>query len=117
MTIFGSEVACRTHLLTLVEQAGRSVTGLTINQLSQNVDRMNFEVAGKVCSGEVINELKNRNEAATKAYLIFMRHIITGYITESSTVEERIYSAWYTVFFIRVWKQILLKAMESQDTT
>lgn len=106
----GCEIASRSTLKGLLQQVGKSVSSLTESQVTQNKDRMSYEIASKVCNPRLTKLLKGPKEAATKGYLVMMRHIEIAYIEETTTPEQRIFSAWYAAFFIRIWKNLLVSS-------
>lgn len=109
----GCEVASRSTLKSLIQHSGKSVSLLTLSQVTQNKDRMSYDIASKVCNPRMTELLKGPKEAATKGYLELMRHIEEAYITESTRPEQRIFSAWYAAYFVRMWKNFL--ASSSRD--
>lgn len=105
---FGTAVASRASLITVVRQSGKVLTGITENQLSgYNVDRMDYKIAKRVASESFIELLKAPGEAGTKSYLVFMHHLEVAYISAETSPRMRIYSAWYSAFFVRAWKAFL----------
>ncbi len=70
----GTNIASRSILLELAKRTGKEVLHLTETQLSQNKDRMDYEVASKACDGRVLRELKRPEEEATKLFLLLMQH-------------------------------------------
>lgn len=105
----GNLIASKAILLKLVANSPRAFTGLTAADLDRDKDKMNFGIVEKVCSDKVINCLKNEEERAVKAYLTFIRHIMTAYIENNVEPNVRIHSAWYTAWFSRLWKISILQ--------
>lgn len=103
----GTNFASRSILLELARRTGKEILHLTETQLSQNKDRMDYEVAARACDDRVLRELKRPEEKATKSYLDLMRHMKIAFIIENETPRNRIYSAFYLVFFCRLWKIFL----------
>lgn len=112
---FGRDVASRAVLVSFVQQVGKVISGITLAQLSQNYDRMNYSIAAKLCSKKIIGELKREGERATKEYLVFMHHIQVAYISETSSPAERIYSSWYSAFYVRMWSRFLSQVISKQE--
>lgn len=107
----GTKIASRAKLVALTQQLSRMVIGISENQLTDNKDAMNFDIAEKVCSKRVTDRLNRPEELATKSYLLMMRHVIIAYIDPSTQPEERLFSAWYVAFFCRLWKQYLIQTV------
>lgn len=99
----GCGIASRSILLALVRQPeSKLIVRVSEAQLSDNKDRMNFMIASKVCCPTFTDELKRREEKATKGFLVGIQHIDYAYIDPTTTPEQRIFSGWYTVFFFRL---------------
>lgn len=113
--IIGTGIASRSHLLSLIRHLGKVVTDLSEVQLTQNKDRMSYELARKVCHSKVINELKRPEEKATKVILELMHHIEIAFIEHDTKPEDRIYSAWYLAIFCRMWRSFIKVDMASKD--
>lgn len=100
----GTNFASRSMLLELTRRIGKEIIHITESQLSQNKDRMDYEIASKVCDDRVLHELKRPEEKATKSFLVLMQHIKKAYINQHETPQVRIYSAFYLIFFCRLWR-------------
>lgn len=111
----GTNIASRSILLELARRTGKEVIHLTETQLSQNKDRMDYEIAAKACDDRVLRELKRPEEKATKLFLILMQHIKTAFINHQETVRGRLYSAFYMIFFCRLWKIFLVAGNQHAD--
>lgn len=98
--------------LSLVE---KSVTKTTAAQITQNKDKMCYETASKVCNPAFTKELKGSGEVATRRYLEMLHHLDLAYIETTTSPRERIFSAWFPVFFIRLWKIFLTTSKPSQS--
>lgn len=73
------------------------------------VDKMNFKAAEKLCSNNVINLLeKAPQNQGVVAFLKLIRLIIDSFLDSKIDVTRRIYSIWYCVFFLRIWRQWLI---------
>lgn len=103
----GKAVASRSMVISANKQLGKPITNLTESQLSNNKDRMDHTIAAKLSEPSFTDHLKRPKEQGTRAYLIYISHIKNAYITEASTPNERLYSAWYTAAFVRFWKFFL----------
>lgn len=72
-------------------------------------DRQNFASCDKISSDDVLFELeKVQGSAATRLYLKLIRSTIIAYIAESTSLNERVYHAWFCVFVCRLWWSWLL---------
>lgn len=107
--MMGDVRACRAVLLALLERLGKAATGLTPSDLTENRDAMNYQIAKKVCSQRIIDLLKDEEELATKLYIQLALYTQTSFIEPDTTPEFRIYYAWYVVFFLRIWRQKVMK--------
>ncbi|KAK4887007.1 hypothetical protein RN001_003278 [Aquatica leii] len=66
----------------------------------ESTDKMNFNSIDKLCSENVIVLLKQQPEAnGTRQYLLLVRNILKAYLDKTLNIIERIYSAWYPIFF------------------
>jgi hypothetical protein len=70
-------------------------------------DVMNFDIVQKVTSERVIECLSERHELSTKLYLQLISHVIKAYIDEETLPLDRMYSAFYNLWFFRLWKDYL----------
>lgn len=71
---------------------------------------MNFEAIDRLCSTKVTDLLdKIPKSAATKQFLRTTRFIIDAFLNKEISPEERIYKIWYSIFFMRLWRQWLAK--------
>jgi len=113
---FGSSIASKAVLLALIRQTSKAVLRITEDEISTNKDRMNYDIAEKACHPRVTQELKRPEEQATKEFLFLIQHIINAYIDPSKTIKERFYSAWYLVFFCRMWKLFLECGIKYSDS-
>lgn len=111
----GSSVASRSILLKLLDFVGKPVAGITRAQLSQNMDRMSYDIASKVCSPKLTNELKRPEEQASRGYLEMMYDMQVAYIFEDTKPKERILAAWRSCIFGRLWRSALIG--EKQNKT
>lgn len=114
--IFGKGIASKSILIALTKKVPKMIIGISEHMLTEDKDAMNFGIAEKVCSTRVTDRLKRPEELATRCYLQLMRHIITAYIDPSTSVSDRFFSAWYLVFFCRIWKEYL-KQDDTSDSS
>jgi len=100
----GNYLATPDHLHYLVETVSKDKHLLTSLDL-KGEDKMNYSAGEKMCSLSVINNLKEiANTDGTIAYLNIMRYIILSFLDESTTLSDRVYYMWYSVFFLRIWR-------------
>jgi hypothetical protein len=101
----GMQLATRSCLVSLTKRVHKMFLGIVESDLTQNKDAMNFPIVLKVTNERVITSLSdNDEECATKVYLQFIKHIIDAYIDQTTTPSQRIYAAWFCVWFCRFWK-------------
>lgn len=110
----GTQVASRAVLLSLVESCEKMVVGISVNELTNDKDRMNYLIASKTCSTRICKLMLRKEERATRIYLELNQRIIEAFITPETTPYDRIYGAWYVCFFCRLWKDCLAQQIEKQ---
>ncbi|CAF3915067.1 unnamed protein product [Rotaria magnacalcarata] len=77
--------------------------GLTISDINPK-DRQNYNSCIKLISDDVINLLNDSVDSnGTIVYLTLLKMIIKAYIDKSTSIRERIQSAWCVVFVCRLW--------------
>lgn len=111
----GTNFASRSVLLALTRRTGKEIVQFTEAQLSQNKDRMDYEIASKACDNRVLGELKRPEEKATKAFLVLMQHMIYAFVSPNKTPEVRIYSAFFLIFFCRMWRFFIDAGNQNAD--
>jgi hypothetical protein len=68
-------------------------------------DRQNFSSCIKICSDDVIKNLINiPGSEGTIMYLHLLRSIIIAYIDKETSMIDRMYHAWFSVFVCRWWR-------------
>ena len=108
--IIGNSVACRAHLVILINEKSKAEHGLVISDLAKT-DTMSFHTAEKCSSERVIKALSAAPQnQGTIIYLELMQSLIKAYMLPETLPEERIFNALYSVFFARIWKQSLINA-------
>ncbi|KAJ8668480.1 hypothetical protein QAD02_010143 [Eretmocerus hayati] len=99
------------HLWYLVNRFGKDNHGLTPTILN-NVDKMNFDSARKMCTVRVINLLKKvPGSRGTREYLTLMNLVMHAFLSTKLTPLKRLYCMAYSVFFLRLWRISLSKTM------
>ncbi|CAF2083410.1 unnamed protein product [Rotaria magnacalcarata] len=77
--------------------------GLTISDINPK-DRQNYNSCIKLISDDVINLLNDSVDSnGTIVYLTLLKMIIKAYIDKTTSIRERIQSAWCVVFVCRLW--------------
>lgn len=113
----GNLTASKSILVKLIENSSRCIVKLTATEIigtgTGSTDKMNFKIVEKVVSDVVIDSLTQPEEQGVKAFLVFLRHIMTAYINPDVTLRNRLYSAWWTAFFCRVWKESIAYGHEA----
>lgn len=97
------------YLKNSLARVGRVVIGISEIEIEADKDAMNYDIAAKLCQPRVSDLLKGECEKATSLYLKMMHCLIKAYIDGDSTPSERLFNAWYCVFFCRYWKESLQK--------
>jgi hypothetical protein len=79
-------------------------------------DKQNFASCDKISSDCVLSELeKFPGSSATCLYLKLIRSTIIAYIDKSTTLNERVYHAWFCVFVCRLWWSWLIVKAERES--
>lgn len=93
------------HLKILIANTPKDIHGLTYSDICPD-DRMNYKSLEKVMDDRVLNALQRyiHDSEGTVVYLSICKSITSSYLNEDLTPVERIYSIWYGVFFLRLWK-------------
>lgn len=97
------------HLQQLTETISKDKHLLTMTDLSPD-DKMNFLSAKKICSEKVADLLITIPEnKGTVEFLKMMNNVLTSYLDKNISIQERIYRIWYSVYFLRIWRNFILK--------
>jgi len=90
------------HLKTLLETFSKDKHLLTLSDLVPE-DKMNFRSAEKICAPIVQEMLKHVPQSqGTISFLETMNNILSSFLDKSLTIEDRIYSIWRSVYFLRI---------------
>ncbi|XP_044760486.1 uncharacterized protein LOC123317922 [Coccinella septempunctata] len=104
---FGDFYATAKQLEQLIAEHSKDKHLLTKSDLKLE-DKMNFKAAEKLCSNHVIDLIeRDPQNKGIVAYLKLMRLVIDSFLDPKIDVTHRIYSMWYCVFFLRIWRQWL----------
>jgi len=105
----GNYLATVDHLHYLVKNVSKDKHLLTSLDL-KGEDKMNYSAGEKMCSSRVISQLKQiANTDGTIAYLNIMNYIILSFLNDSTSLSDRVYYMWYSVFFLRLWRAWIKK--------
>ena len=109
----------RISLKILSDMIG-SVNKLKHGLVKSNIyprDKQNFASCEKISRDNVISTLENITDSlAIRLYLRLIRAIITAYIDKDTSIGERLYHAWFSVFICRIWwAWLLVKAEDEPD--
>jgi len=105
----GNYLATVDHLHYLVKNVSKDKHLLTSWDL-KGEDKMNYFAGEKMCSSRVISQLKQiANTDGTIAYLNIMNYIILSFLNDSTSLSDRVYYMWYSVFFLRIWRAWIKK--------
>lgn len=104
------------YLKNLLAREGRVTVGISEADLEANKDAMDYDLAAKLCHPQVTTLLTAECDQGTCLYLGMMEYFIKAYIDEDTPVDERLFNAWYCVFFCRIWKDSLQEAKKPLDS-
>lgn len=72
---------------------------------------MNFEAIDKISSRKVIKLMQEiAGSKATQQYLLLTRNILDSFLDKDIDLVKRVYLSWYSIFFIRAWKEWIKKS-------
>ncbi|CAF2843639.1 unnamed protein product [Rotaria sp. Silwood2] len=90
-------------LFDLIKNQSKLIHGLVKTDVYPK-DRQNFSSCAKISTDDVLSALNNASDSyATQVYLRLLRSIILAYIEQSTSIIDRIYHSWITVFICRLW--------------
>lgn len=106
----GSFEVSISHLKNLVKHVQKSVHGLSQMDVSP-IDRMNYTSVEKIIENRVIEALKKNVEKSdgTIKYLEIIRDVTSSFLNHDLTPLQRVFRIWHAVFFLRTWRQFVLK--------
>ena len=95
-------------LLALISTSNKLKHGLVKSDIYPR-DKQNFASCEKISNNSVISTLEEiPNSLATRLYLKLIRSVIVAYIDKVTSINDRLYHAWFTVFLCRIWWAWLL---------
>lgn len=101
------------HLKILIRNFSKEAHGLIMTDICPE-DRQNFESLSKVMEPRV-SKLMTENvpdSEATVTYLKICAQITSSFIDCTISPEERIYRIWHALYFLRIWREWILKSSE-----
>ena len=107
----GKYIATPEHLRDIIQNHSKSLHFLTESDLSLD-DKMNFEAVEKICKEnvrELLGQSPDKNNLGTIMYLKIISYVLEAFLSKNLSVNQRIHNMWYSVFFLRIWRQWLKK--------
>lgn len=101
----GNQFVSSGHLNVLINLVSKDKHLLNLSDLSPK-DKMNFASVMKICDPRVwkLLEMNVPGSEGTIAYLRVMYYVLISYLCKTMTIADRIYYAWYSIFFLRLWR-------------
>ena len=105
--VLGDETACPAHLNFVLNEFPKEKHGLSARCLDVK-DKQNYSSIEKLLDDGVLECLNEFNATistkGTCAYLKIMKNIRNSFFKKSFSPEERLYYAWNSLFFLRIWR-------------
>nr|ACD54737.1 unknown [Adineta vaga] len=99
----GDEQVSIDVLFDLIDNQSKLIHGLVKTDVNPK-DRQNFNSCIKISSTDVSAALENvTGSYATRVYLRLIRSVILAYVERDTSIMDRIYYSWMTVFICRLW--------------
>lgn len=103
------------HLKQIISKYPKNYHGMTLSTLN-HADKMNFKSVQILISNKVQECLKLiEGSLATQIYLKLIQFILDSYLDKNLNILERNYKIWYSLFFIRQWRQWILSKKDSPE--
>ncbi|CAF1300836.1 unnamed protein product [Adineta steineri] len=104
-------------LFDVINNQSKLIHGLVKTDIYPK-DKQNFGSCIKISSVDVLSALEGVSGSyATQIYLRLLRSIILAYIERSTSILNRLYHSWLTVFICRLWwSWLLLTDVEKLST-
>ncbi|XP_046409390.1 uncharacterized protein [Neodiprion pinetum] len=101
----GNNIATVSHLKLLIQSQSKDKHQITYSDLDPK-DKMNFPSVQKICQENVRKLLNDTvpGSEGTCQYLKILHNTVVSYIDSELTPLERIFSIWYSVFCLRMWR-------------
>lgn len=105
----GDRIATPLHLKVLINTVPKEVHGL-VNTDIYCEDRQNYRSLEKIMHPRVLQALEENvaDSEGTVMYLRLCKHITSSYLQKDMKSIDRIYSLWYAVFFLRIWRKVIV---------
>lgn len=102
--LMGNQIVSVDYLKAILSSSSKLFHGLVYSDLNPR-DHQNYSSCWRISRDEIIEALKNVNNAtATLVYIKLLRCIIDAYIEKSNSLLDRIFYAWTSVFLSRLWR-------------
>lgn len=110
MITLGKFIVSVNHINILIKEVSKDKHSLCAND-TDSTDRMNFGAVEKLCDNRVQECLKNSvpQSDGTSRYLKLINNILKSYIDINMSPIDRIFAIWHSVFFLRLWRDWLVK--------
>jgi hypothetical protein len=114
--IIGNQRVSLDVLSTMIATSNKLNHGLVKSDIYPR-DRQNFASCEKISSDCVVSTLEKESDSlATRVYLKLIRSTIIAYIDKTTSLSNRVYHSWFTVFITRIWwAWLLVKAEEDSE--
>ena len=90
-------------LMELIQNKSKLTHGLVKTDIEPK-DKQNFHSCLKISSDEVLTGLEEIDGSlATQIYLRLLRSVVVAYVEHDTSIIDRIYHSWLTVFLCRIW--------------
>ncbi|KAK3929383.1 hypothetical protein KUF71_018020, partial [Frankliniella fusca] len=109
--IMGNYCASVVHLDQILENTTRLEHGLRSEDLD-HTDKMNFDAVLRITDERVRQLLRGPGKeefSGTEMFLTVVRDVLEAFLAEQLPAEDRIYSIWRAVFFLRIWREWLIQ--------
>lgn len=105
--VIGSKTASINFFLLILKQFPKSRHMLTKSDFMSE-DKMAFGTVEKLCKLEVLNCLKEVPDSqGIVLYLKLIQSVRKSFVEPETSPEQRIKDAWYSIFFLRFWRQFI----------
>ena len=102
----GRYIATSSHLAILMKTVGREKHGLRCKDLNHQ-DKQNFDAVENIINASHLLD-SMPDAVGTKQYIGIMHSVVNSYLDKSLKPEQRLQDIWYSVFFLRYWRQWVL---------
>lgn len=108
--VLGHYIASKSHLKILVDTVSKDKHLLVPSDI-RPLDKMNFKPVLKIMNPIVRSHLNEHVPASlgTSIYLGLIENVYKSYLDENVQPLGKVYSLWYTIFFLRIWRLWLIE--------